>query len=132
MHGNDGKQSKGMFFNTMLQLAAHNYSTVSCDARGKPSHMPMGLKQKGIDHNHNAAQRSTKSGDARGCFGGQGSNLCVSSFSVCPLYFFAALLSHFCYAYWYAYLSIPFHARPFALDSTRTEGSSRTDHHPDD
>jgi len=34
MHGNDGKQSKGMFFNTMLQLAALNYSTVSCDARG--------------------------------------------------------------------------------------------------
>jgi hypothetical protein len=34
MHGNDGKQAKAMFFDTMLQLAAHNYSSVSCDARG--------------------------------------------------------------------------------------------------
>jgi len=34
MNGNDGKQAKAMFFDTMLQLAAHNYSSVSCDARG--------------------------------------------------------------------------------------------------
>ena len=29
-----GKQAKAMFFDTMLQLAALNYSSVSCDARG--------------------------------------------------------------------------------------------------
>jgi pimeloyl-ACP methyl ester carboxylesterase len=34
MHGNDGKQSKGMFFNMMLRLAALGYNGLSCDARG--------------------------------------------------------------------------------------------------
>jgi pimeloyl-ACP methyl ester carboxylesterase len=34
MHGNDGKQAKAMFFDTMLQLAKLNYSSVSCDGRG--------------------------------------------------------------------------------------------------
>jgi len=34
MHGNDGKRAKAMFFDTMLQLSALNYSSVSCDARG--------------------------------------------------------------------------------------------------
>jgi hypothetical protein len=39
-----------------------------------------------------------------------------------------ALLSHPCYYY----LSIPFPCPALALDSARTESSSRTDHHPDD
>ena len=34
MHGNDGKQAKAMFFDTMLQLATRNYNSVSCDGRG--------------------------------------------------------------------------------------------------
>lgn len=38
MHGNDGKRAKAMFFDTMLQLSALNYSSVSCDARGYSAH----------------------------------------------------------------------------------------------
>ena len=34
MHGNDGKQSKAMFFNMMLRLAPLGYDGLSCDARG--------------------------------------------------------------------------------------------------
>jgi pimeloyl-ACP methyl ester carboxylesterase len=34
MHGNDGAKSKGMFFDTMLQLSKQNYSSVACDGRG--------------------------------------------------------------------------------------------------
>ena len=34
MHGNDGKQSKAMFFNMMLRLAPLGYNGLSCDARG--------------------------------------------------------------------------------------------------
>jgi pimeloyl-ACP methyl ester carboxylesterase len=38
MHGNDGKQAKAMFFETMLQLSALNYSSVACDGRGYSPH----------------------------------------------------------------------------------------------
>ena len=34
MHGNDGRNAKGMFFSTMLQLSANGYSALACDARG--------------------------------------------------------------------------------------------------
>jgi len=34
MHGNDGPQSKAMFFDTMLQLGPKGFASLACDARG--------------------------------------------------------------------------------------------------
>ena len=42
MHGNDGLQSKAMFFDTMRQLGEVGYNSLACDARGySPGAAPM-------------------------------------------------------------------------------------------
>lgn len=50
MHGNDGKQAKGMFFNMMLRLAALGFNGLSCDARG---YSPNASPPNYDDYNYN-------------------------------------------------------------------------------